>query len=514
MAFALSFTDGLAFLRKHRIAMQFDQILYHVENAPSLKLLRHEYGAFALSFFASAFKQTHRVQIDYQELVHLLDGFMTEQQETGRLAPKTSARHTIDQWCDDRHRFVRKYYEADGDEPVTELTYETEQALEWILSLDRREFVGAQSRFLGIFADLNNLAQKGDNNPKARIKHLQKERDRLDKEIGDIKRTGRAPVLDRVEIKERFLKTVDEIRRLIADFRLIEDIFKNLTRDIKTAVLKATTTKGAILGQVLDIHDQLEKSDQGKSFRAFWNFLMSPEKQAELKTLTLQVLELDEVKEYNRLNAHRGHSQTLLTLKNQLLQVGRKVLISQSRLSKELRRLLHHDNLIENKQVTSIIAAIKRLCLLEREAFAAIASDRAVDLELAPQVHLPLERPLWRPKEETRFADRGSLLADSSSLLPTTFEGLGTGAGIRVHELEERIASLLKDHREIALTDLIATYPIAKGCAEIIAYLSLALDRPEHQVNCDEQTNLSFVGPGGRGLVLAPQVTFRRPRDH
>lgn len=489
--------------------MHFDQIIFHVENAPSLKLLRHEHGAFALSFFFSAFKQQNQVQIKYYELVRQLEAFMAEQAEGTQLPAKITARQLIDQWCDDRHRYVRKYYEADGDEPVTELTYETEQALEWIQSLEKREFVGAESRFLSIFDNLSSLAVKGEADPKLRLSHLQKERERIDKEIQEIKRTGRAQALSGVEVKERFLNIMDETRRLLADFRLIEEIFKDLTRRIKTQILKETSTKGAILGQVLDIHDTLEESDQGKSFRAFWTFLMSAEKQEELKALSQRVLELDEIQEYTSQHAHRRQAETLLTLKAQLLQVGRKVLQSQYRLSKELRRMLHQDAVRENRQVTQTIAAIKRLCLTERDALAGLLSRPCVDLELEPEVRLPLERPLWRLKEEARFSARAtSLLGDSTA--PPELEPLQTGMGIRLRELEERIEALLLDRDEVELAEVVRIYPVDRGCGELIGYLTLALERSQHRLDPDTSDSIAFVGLGGRGTAVVPRVLFRR----
>ena len=79
--------------------------------------------------------------------------------------------------------------------------------------------------------------------------------------------------MDATQIRERFLNLIEDSRRLISEFRLVEDIFKDITRNIKEKKLTEAATKGEILREVLDAHDGLEESDQGRSFSAFWSFL-------------------------------------------------------------------------------------------------------------------------------------------------------------------------------------------------------------------------------------------------
>lgn len=141
--------------------------------------------------------------------------------------------------------------------------------------LGKKEFVGTQSRFGAIFESIKSIVQKATTNPVVRVNHLKAQRQEVDLEISSIQKTGIARRMDETLIREKFLNLIEDTRRLISDFCLVEDIFKDLTASIKRRKIQETVQRGMILGEVLDAYDYLEESDQGKSFDAFWQFLLS-----------------------------------------------------------------------------------------------------------------------------------------------------------------------------------------------------------------------------------------------
>ena len=118
--------------------------------------------------------------------------------------------------------------------------------------------------------------------------------------------------------------------------------------------------------------DDLEESDQGRSFSAFWSFLISEDQQNKLRIFSEKILETPEIREFVRKNPDRQFDTNLLKLKSQLLQVGQKVLKSKFRLSEELRKLLHQKTLVENKRVLELASEIKKLLLENRSAIFSI----------------------------------------------------------------------------------------------------------------------------------------------
>lgn len=78
----------------------------------------------------------------------------------------------LDLWSNDSQGFIRKYFELNQDEAMTELTADTERALEWIQNLEKREFVGTQSRFLSIYENMKRIADQTEDNPVSRLSFL------------------------------------------------------------------------------------------------------------------------------------------------------------------------------------------------------------------------------------------------------------------------------------------------------------------------------------------------------
>jgi hypothetical protein len=61
-------------------------------------------------------------------------------------------------------------------------------------------------------------------------------------------------------------------RELLSDFREVEQNFRNLDRSVRERIALWDGGKGALLETIIGERDAIADSDQGKSFRAFWDF--------------------------------------------------------------------------------------------------------------------------------------------------------------------------------------------------------------------------------------------------
>src|SRR5690606_10532322 len=68
-----------------------------------------------------------------------------------------------------------------------------------------------------------------------------------------------------------------------------------LDRRVRERIALWDGAKGALLEEIMGERDAIADSDQGKSFRAFWDFLMSSRRQEELSELLARVLALPPV---------------------------------------------------------------------------------------------------------------------------------------------------------------------------------------------------------------------------
>jgi hypothetical protein len=126
------------------------------------------------------------------------------------------------------------------------------------------------------------------------VDDLRKKRDALDAEIARVL-AGDVPLLDDTAVKDRFQQFQQLARELLADFREVEHNFRLLDRKVREKIALWEGAKGALLDEIMGERDAIGDSDQGRSFRAFWDFLMSSRRQEELSERLDQVLALPAV---------------------------------------------------------------------------------------------------------------------------------------------------------------------------------------------------------------------------
>ncbi len=177
--------------------------------------------------------------------------------------------------------WLRKFYTSGTDEAQFDLTPATEKAILWLLSLTEHTFVGTESRLLTLFALLEQMSTGTETDPIKRLDELRKKRDALDIEITRVLE-GHAPLLDDTAIKDRFQQFQQLARELLSDFRQVQDNFRQLDRKVREKIALWEGTKGTLLDEIMGERDAISDSDQGRSFRAFWNFLLSSRRREEL----------------------------------------------------------------------------------------------------------------------------------------------------------------------------------------------------------------------------------------
>lgn len=488
--------------------MDFDWAFFHIEHSATLRLLRDKHAPLILSFFSFAFKSKNRLQVPYVELHSLLAQFLDSLNEEARQGVSLSPQKLLDVWSDDQHAFIRKYFELNQDEPMTELTADTERAIEWMQSLEKKEFVGTQSRFLSIYENMRKIADQTEQNPASRLAFLKEQKKEIDEEIKHIQATGIVHRMDPTQIRERFLHLMEDSRRLISEFRLIEEIFKDITRKIKEKKLKEAVTKGEILREVLDAHDALEESDQGRSFAAFWHFLISGDQQNQLRTYSEKILDTPEIQAFVNKNPDRQLDTHLLKLKSQLLQVGQKVLKSKVRLSEELRKLLHQKALMENKRVLELSASIKKMALEHRSHFLSGDTKDFIELAHGLMIQLPLSRPLWKPSTEARFTSK-VLSPPTASETGQALEALTVmmkNQPLSTLELESRVAQVLRENKQVSLSDVVKRFPIQYGLVEVFSYMDVASKNNGHMVHLEETEKIPCDEQGF--FLIIPKIIF------
>lgn len=465
---------------------------------PAWRLLTADHAPLIASFLYRSFIAPNLRTIPEPQLVTQLDGHLHAlRADFGENAFPKRPDQYLTEWAADDRGWLRKYYPAGADEAHYDVTTAAERAVDWLLSLQKRQFVGTESRLLTVFALLEEIVEKTQVDPDVRVAELVRRRDAIDAEIQQI-RSGRIPVMDPTQVKDRFQQMASTARGLLSDFREVEQNFRALDRTVRERVATWDGSKAELLDEVFGRQDAISDSDQGKSFRAFWDFLMSPERQDQLTRLLQAVFALEAVRELEP-------DRRLLRIHYDWLTAGEVAQRTVARLSQQLRRYLDDQAWLENRRIMHLIRDFEQHALALRESPPAGALMDVDDT--APDLQFPMDRPLYTPPFKAKLDSR--IEAESGEEIPAG--ALFNAVYVDPLKLEARIRRALQAKDQISLGALIEENPLEQGLAEVVTYLSLAAASPSALIDDEQKQTVLWLDQDGRHRRAAiPLVIFSR----
>ena len=301
---------------------------------------------------------------------------------------------------------------------------------------------------------------------------------------------------------DRFQQFMQIARDLLSDFREVEQNFRMLDRRVRERIALWEGSKGELLEDIMSERDAISDSDQGRSFRAFWDFLMSSDRQEELTRLLERVLALPPVVEL------RPDARTR-RIHYDWLEAGEHTQRTVARLSQQLRRFLDDQAWIENRRIMDILHGIESSALSLRDS--PPAGDVMQLANTFPAIRLPMERPLFTPPVRPVIADielePGDDDVDASALFSSML--------VDKSRLVRHIRRTLQGRSQVTLHELCAAEPLQQGLAELVAYLEIADDEFETHVDEESTDTVSWQGAAADGTPILrrarmPRVIFVR----
>lgn len=327
---------------------------------PAWRLLRSDHAPLIASFLHRVFVVPNVRVMAAADLAEALEDELYALRDILGLDafPKVALDYLND-WANPEKGWLRKFYRQGSDEPQFDLTPSTEKAIAWLGTLSERSFVGTESRLLTLFELLKQMSEGSETDPTKRIAELHKRRDEIDAEIARVL-VGDVPMLDDTALKDRFQQFTQLARELLTDFREVEHNFRLLDRRVRERIALWEGAKGELLEQIMGERDAIADSDQGRSFRAFWDFLMSSRRQEELSELLSRVLSLSPIEQLKPdARTRRVHYDWL--------EAGEHTQRTVAQLSQQLRRFLDDKAWLENRRIMDILHAIETKALTLRD---------------------------------------------------------------------------------------------------------------------------------------------------
>lgn len=440
--------------------LDYDTLNALRQNHPAWRLLCATNAPLIGSFLERAFIVPNKRVIAEGDLIETLeDELYTRRQGMGEKAfPKRAAEYLAD-WAAPEHGWIRRFYDDQSDEPSYDLTPATEKAISWLNTLVNRQFVGTESRLLTLFELLRQINEGTDDDPDSRRADLIQKRELIDQQIMALD-NGHLPLLDDTSIRDRFQQFTALARELLSDFREVEDNFRKLDRETRERIARWEGSKGELLADILNERDIITHTDQGRSFQAFFDFLMSPDRQEELGDLLKSVLELPAIEPLSPdRRLRKVHHDWHIAAEHAQGTVRA--------LSKQLRQFLDDQAWLENRRILEIIKQLEHRALdvrtdAPRGEFFSIDS-------LSPQITLPMERPLHTPSVSSRV---NSELDEGVS--NTEASGLFSQIVVDREALVRHAHSQLQQYDQISLAQLIDAKPLRHGLSELVVWLQVA----------------------------------------
>ncbi len=478
--------------------MDFSQLEALKRTHPAWRLLAADHAPLIAAFLHAAFIDPNVRSAGQHALAVQLDDFLhrVREQVGDEAFPRTALQY-LDIWAASEHGWLRKYYIAGDDEPWFDITPATEKAIAWLASLEQREFVGTESRLKTVFDLLHQIAEGTEVDPDARIAELQKRRTTLDAEIQRV-REGRVDLMGTTQIKDCFQQLAATARGLLADFREVEQNFRDLDRAVRERIATWDGGKGQLLAEIFGEQDAISDSDQGRSFRAFWDLLMSPARQEELTTLLQKVFVLDAVQEL-------APDRRLLRVHYDWLEAGEVAQRTVARVSEQLRRYLDDRAWLENRRIVQLIRGLEQRALDLRDS---VPPGTVMEVDAAsPEITLPLERPLFTPVDPPVIASDSVQEGDADFATDALFSQVYVDKA----RLASQIRRALQTQSQISLAELVEQAPLEQGLAELVAYLSLAVDDRRATIDESQPQTVTWNDPErGPRQATMPLVVFTR----
>lgn len=440
--------------------MKYDDIRFFRQYNTTLKLFAKDNLPFIAGFFIREFREPGVLAVDSQTLVrNLTDYIYYINEHFPEDSYSVNAAAYLNQWSDDG--FLRKYYLGDSDIPFFELTPASIKALDWISELEVKEFIGTESRLLKIFELLKELVYKSSKDPEVRLKELYHEKDRIEHEIKRIE-AGFIETLDPTQIKERYFELLDTSSRLLSDFRQVEYNFRDVDRGVRVKLADETLSKGEVIDNFFTLQDKIWESDQGRSFKGFWELILSQHKLDELDLLLKSVLSMPEISGFKK-------DYQLDKLKYNLTDAGSKVYRTINLLIEQLSKFVSAKQISENKRIIELLREIeaKAIKLKDTKIF---ENKKFIEIDDKPLIDSFITRPLHIVTNKVSFSI--DEVVENSVDFSTDF--IYQQLFVDRNELISNIEKMLSEFDQVRLSQVIERFPVTKGVSEIVEYYYIA----------------------------------------
>ena len=389
----------------------------------------------------------------------------------------------------------------------TQVTGETlEPSEDGLVALQMMDRVGGPysavtaSRVASISNALQDLARDTDPDISTRLKHLRRQRDRVDEMIADVER-GVFELPSDASVQERVGDILGMASAIPSDFARVRHQLEVLNLDLRRQLLDPEGSRGDVLAEIFAGVDVISESDAGRSFNGFYRLVVDSEHGAWVESWIGEILE--------RVGPEVMDSKTRSQFRNlfrNLEDAGYEVNRMMTRLARNLRNYVSSEQFAEDRRMIELLRDTRRL-----------ASEAAEAEELSPTKRM--ETPLQRigmavsSVAQMKLADPGAEVITSDVERFEASEGdaealleLVRESEIDLEELSAAVADAVAELGKPSIADVLSRHPATQGLASVVGLVYLAM---RFGVQLDGRESVDYEEDDGTvRLATLPMFTF------
>lgn len=475
-------------------------ILEILESSPSVALLRARSSKIILEYFVCIFDDTTAVSHEniHNQLADFLNNHGVEVDEENDIlltdTYEEKAAKYVKRWTD--NGFLTNYRNEDG-EIYYELSSHSSKVIDWLSGLKREEYIGTESKFKSIITQLRELVEYTSEDREKRLLILEDKKLEIEQQIQRLQMGDNVKIFEEYEIVPRFLQVSKLAKELLSDFKDVDDNFKNIIKDIYQKQIDPTLNKGGILQYTFDALDELKSSSQGKSFYAFWEFLLSRDMQNELEQLINTLFST--LQERNITNDDRF----LKNMVSHLYKSGRKVYQTNDKMADKLSHIIRENDAAHSDAAKHIVQEIKNSLIKISKTKG--KPDISLTIEDGLDISIPFERKItFEQNESTEYNQQPEnyvLDFDSLNEIGKVFSNVVIDRKI----IEQNLREVLKNKGQTTIAEVVNLHPLKQGLPELFAYFSVLNHFSHKTINEDRKEAIIFNENSNKRIII-PEI--------
>ncbi|MCG9879686.1 MAG: DUF3375 domain-containing protein [Bacteroidia bacterium] len=485
--------------------IDISQILNTLNTSPSLGLLCARNKELIIEFFIKTFENkisSISSENIHSQLADFLEWKLLEFDEEYEVNSfdtfEEKAKKYIQNWTNSG--FLTNYPNEQGD-VLYELSSHSIKTLDWLVSLKKEEFIGTESKFNNILYQLKELVEFTNEDTEKRIQLLVEKRLEIDQQIQRIKIGEDVKVFEEFEIVPRFNQLNQSAKELLSDFKEVEDNFKEITKEIYQKHTDGSLSKSEILEFTFDALESLKESQQGKSFYAFWSFILNPDLQHKLESLTKDLYTTLEEKSIPMRDTF------LIGMKRHLHSSGQRVYKANDKMAEKLSRIIRENESSKSEATKKTIQDIKKQLVEISKSLN--KPDISFELETATEINIPFERKLTKEQAEEVTYTKRPKIANEDITLSNQLGRLFSQSNIDKELLRKRIKDILREKSQTTLLDVVENYGgLEKGLPELFGYIGIVKEF-KHVINPDKTQSIIFDSDN-RKQIKIPEIILTK----